>query len=128
MVKELERRQKLRRIIYSWPSLTLVAVVTFFLIKGAVGILSIERESAGKVKTLEAQSEALALRERTLKAEMERLQTDEGKVEAIKEKFSAVREGEFVAIIVDERHKATTTDKKGEVWYRKFWNAIIKSQ
>lgn len=128
MVKELENRQKLRRIIYSWPSLVLIAFVTVFLAKGAVGILSIERESARKVRVLEGQNQALALRETELVDEIARLETDEGKVEAIKEKFSAVREGEYVAIIVDERQKATSTDKEKEPWYKEFWNAIMRKQ
>ncbi len=118
----------MKRMVYSWPSLVVMAVITFFLVKGAAGIMGIERESAGKVEALESQSAALVLREAELKEEIERLKTDEGKIEAIKDKFSATREGEFVAIIVDERRKATTTEKKGEIWYRKFWSVIMRKQ
>lgn len=125
MVKELERRQKLRKTVYSWPALVLVALVAIFLVKGAWGILSIERDSASKVEDLESQNAALVIREQSLKDEIERLQTDEGKVEAIKAKFSAVREGEFVAVIVDERRKATSTEDKPKAWWEKWWSAII---
>ena len=125
MVKELERRQNIKRLVYSYPSLFLLAIITFFLVKGAFGIMTIERESAGRVRDLEGQSAALALREAELKAEIERLKTDEGIIEAIKGKFSATREGEYVAIIVDERTKATTTEEEGNAWWERLWNAII---
>jgi cell division protein FtsB len=126
MVKELEQRQKVRRAVYSWPSLILMGLITVFLAKGAAGIFAIERQNAQRVEVLEAQSEALVLREKDLKLEIDRLYTDEGKIEAIKEKFSATREGEFVAVIVDERRKATTTGGKEEIWYKKFWSAIMR--
>ncbi len=124
MVKELERRQKMKRAVYSWPSLVILALVTCLLVKGAAGILGIERDNAHKVEALETQSEALVAREKSLTEKIDRLQTDEGKIETIKEKFSATRDGEYVAIIVDERKKATTTGEKPKIWYRKMWNAI----
>lgn len=124
MVKELEKRQRMRRLVYSWPSLLLLGLVTGLLVKGAAGILIIERENAHRVEVLESQNEALALREEGLNGEIERLKTDEGRIETIKEKFSATRDGEYVAIIVDERKKPTTTEENPEIWYRKMWNAI----
>lgn len=125
MVKELERRQKVKRALYSWLSLSVVAMATVFLIKGAAGVLIIERESADKVKILEGQSEVLTLRERGLEDEIRKLQTDEGRIEAIKEKFSATRAGEYVAIIVDERKEATSTEGRGGVWYKRWWDVIV---
>ncbi|MEK7135401.1 MAG: hypothetical protein AAB780_01715 [Patescibacteria group bacterium] len=125
MVKELEHRQKVKRVVYSWPSLVAVALLTFFLVKGAAGIMGIERDSAERVEALEDQSAALILRENNLKAEIESLKTEEGIVGAIKDKFSATREGEYVAIIVDERSKAAATVAVEPSWYKKFWNAII---
>lgn len=126
MLKELEQKQKIKRVVYSWPSLVVMALVTVLLVKGAAGIMTIERDSAGRVEVLESQSEALVMRESDLKAEIERLKTDEGIVEEIKDKFSVTREGEFVAIIVDERTKATTTPKENKIWYKKFWGAIMR--
>ncbi len=125
MVKELERRQKVKRVVYSWPSLVLMSVISFFLVKGAINIVSIEQENAYKVEVLEAQNTALTLREVDLEEEIKRLKTDEGVVEAIKDKFSVTREGEYLAIIVDERFKATTTVEIERPWYQRFWDVII---
>lgn len=125
LMKELQRKQKIKKILYSIPSLLLFAVITILLAKGASGIMRIERESAGKVKTLEAESQALALREKELNAEIVRLKTEEGVLEEIKEKFSVTREGEYVAIIVDEKREATSTDSIFKNWYAKMVDVII---
>ena len=124
MVKELRQRQRLRRILYSWLSLGVVAVITFFLVKGAFGIITIERKSAAKVRELESESVALALRENELEDEIERLKTSEGVIEAIKDKFSVTREGEYVAIIVDERTRATSSEKEAEGWLAGLWQGV----
>ncbi len=125
MVKELRRKQEIKRWLYSYPSLVVMFIITFFVVKGAFGIMSIERENAHRVTALEQESALLVAHEGDLKAEIAKLQTDEGVVEAIKEKFSATRSGEHVAVIIDERTKATSTDKKGKIWYRKLWDAIL---
>lgn len=125
MVKELEHRQKVKRVVYSWPSLVAMAFLTFLLVKWAAGIMGIERDSGQRVEALENQSAALVLREKNLEGEIERLRTEEGIIDAIKDKFSATREGEYVAIIVDEKPKALETTVAEPSWYKKFWNAII---
>lgn len=124
MVKELRQRQRMRRLLYSWLSLGAIAIITFFLVKGAFGVIKIERESAARVRELKEQAAVLALREEELLREVERLQTPEGVIEAIKDKFSATREGEYVAIIVDERSKATSSAKKENNWLGNLWQGF----
>lgn len=87
--------------------------------------MAIERENAHRVSALEQESESLKAHEGDLNASIAKLQTDEGVVEVIKEKFSATRAGEHVAVIVDERTKATTTEKKTKIWYRKLLDVIL---
>jgi cell division protein FtsB len=124
MVKELRQRQRLRRFLYSWLSLGVLAITTFFLVKGAFGIITIERESAARVRDLESEAAVLALREEELKDEIERLKTPEGVIDAIKDKFSVTREGEYVAIIVDERMRASSTEKETDDWFESLWQGI----
>ncbi|MDO8565284.1 MAG: septum formation initiator family protein [bacterium] len=123
-MKELQRRQYIKRLVYSWPALVLLVLVAFFLAKGAVGMIAKERQSAGRVAELDAKATALALREQSLEAGIAKLGTEEGILEEIKDKFSVTREGEYVAIIVDEKSKDKSAENK-EIWYKKLWNAII---
>jgi len=125
-MKELQRKQKIKRIIYSPPSICILVLLTFLLGKGAIGVMMKERESAQKVANLEAQSEELRIREAQLQADIARLQTEDGVIEAIKEKFSVTQEGEYVAIIVDERDREATTTPSGKLgqfrdWWANLW-------
>lgn len=83
--------------------------------------MQIERESAGRARDLENEAAVLAVREGELEKKIERLKTPEGVVEEIKDKFSAVREGEYVAIIVDERVEATSTEEESGEWLKDLW-------
>lgn len=124
-MRELQRKQEIRRAIYSAPSLVVLLVITFLLAKGAWGVISKERESAANLEGLAEKSLALAIREQELKDEISRLQTDEGVKEEIKERFNVTQEGEYVALIVDDKRSASSTDKSGKAWYKRFFYAII---
>ena len=84
----------------------------------------IERESAHKVSNLEKEALALALREKKLEEEVNNLRTQEGIIEEIKQKFSVTREGEHVAIIVNERVKATSSATSTSEWFKGSWQSI----
>ena len=113
----------IKRALYSWPALLVLSVATFFLAKGAVGIMTIERSNAARVKSLEQKTLELSLKEDEFKKSIAKLGSEEGILEEIKKKFSATREGEYIAVIVDERTKATSSEESAS-WYRKLWDAI----
>ncbi|OHA89906.1 MAG: hypothetical protein A2832_02105 [Candidatus Zambryskibacteria bacterium RIFCSPHIGHO2_01_FULL_44_22b] len=114
-----------RRFLYSIPSIVILGLVSFVLAKGAVKIILKEEESRKRVEDLQAEVATMALREETLKRSIERLETPEGIEDEIKDKFGVVREGEHVAIIVDEKRAATSTDDSSAPWYKRFWGVII---
>ena len=123
-MRELERKQRVKQILYSVPALSLLAIITFFMTKGAYGIMRIERESANKVNNLEKETEGLSFRQRGLEESIRKLQTEEGIMEEIKQKFSVTRGGEHVAVLVDERKIAKENEPK-EAWYKRVLDAII---
>ena len=124
-MKELQRKQGIRRVIYSIPSLIVLSAVSFFLAKGALGVMKKEWASSERSRDLEEKVAALALRELELKEEVLRLQTEEGIKSEIKEKFSVIQAGEHVAVIVDDRGASSSTDSSTLPWYKKLWLAII---
>ncbi len=124
-MKELQRKQKIRRNLYSTPSLIILFVITIFIFKGAVKIVNKERESSSRLGNLEEQVASMKLREEELKGGIAHLETEEGIKDEIRERFSVISAGEEVAVIVDEKRVATSTDTSGWPWYKRFWNAII---
>src|SRR3989344_3968387 len=109
-MKELQRKQRIRRALYSIPSLVVLTILAAMLLKGAVGVVARERESAARSKELESKAAALILREQELEDGIARLATEEGIEDEIRERFSVTQEGEHVAVIVDEKRAATSTD------------------
>ncbi len=101
-----------------------MALFTFLLAKGAVGVMIKERGSAQRVASLETKSLELEKREVELVSEIKRLETPEGVEKEIREKYNVAQEGEYMAIIVDERKKATTTDKTAGERIKGWWKDL----
>ena len=113
------------RIIYSIPALIVLSIVAFLFAKGALRVMNQKRESSERSRDLEEKAAALVLREQELRAGIIRLETEEGVKDEIKERFSVTQEGEYVAIIVDEKRVSTSTDTSHLPWYKRLWVAIM---
>lgn len=124
-MKELQRKQKIRRVIYSIPSLVTLLILTFFLARGALRVINKEWESAARLKSLAEKAAVITLREQELKGGIARLQTEEGLKDEIKERFNVIQEGERVAVIVDDRGVSSSTGTSTLSWYKRFWIAIM---
>lgn len=111
--------------MYSMPALVALSFLTFFFVKGMVGVLGKERETRRLARGLESEVAALVVREKELRKDIGLLETEEGVQNEIRGKFSVTREGEYVAIIVDDRRSSTSTDNLALPWYKKFWNVIM---
>ena len=126
-MRELQRKQRVKKLIYSWPSLLLLVILSALLLKGAIGIFSKEHQTRVLVKDLESKAENLYNREEFLNLEIEKLRTQEGIIEEIKRKFSVTRRGEYVAIIVNEKSALPATGTTTLEWLKKLWQGIIPS-
>ncbi|MEK9171770.1 MAG: hypothetical protein AAB782_00845 [Patescibacteria group bacterium] len=124
-MKELQRKQKVRRIIYSIPSIIVLSVLAFLLAKGTLGVMDKERESSGRLRSLEEKAVALVLREQELREGVRRLETEEGIKNEIREKFSVIEEGELVAVIVDDQGVSNSAGDSMSPWYKRLWIAIM---
>jgi cell division protein FtsB len=125
-MRELQRRQRIKKWIYSLPVLGILLVLAVVLGQGAVGIFKKQMESADYVRDLEARAESLDYRTKELEANIGLLDTEEGVIKEIREKFSVSEEGEYVVVIVDEpvRPMAVEEDEGGS---RRGWWNFIKS-
>ncbi len=127
-MRELQRKQKVRRAMYSIPSLVILAFVTFFLVRGGWRVVEKEQESRASSNELASKTTALTLRQQELKADLARLKTEEGIKSEIRERFSVTEEGELMAIIVDDDGSSSTTDRSTMPWYKKVWSVIMGNQ
>ena len=127
-MKEFQRKQIIRSVIYSVPFLIILAILAVFLARGAVRVVIKERESLKYARNLEEKAVALVLRKKELEEGIASLQTEDGIKNEIRSRFSVTQEGEYIAIIVDEKQSSTSTDAYVLSWYKRFWYAIIKGK
>ena len=124
-MREFQDKERRKRYLYSPIVLLLLSILVFFMAKGAASVMNKERESRAKVSELDKESQKLESRQKMLQANIGKLETEEGGIEEIRQKFNVTREGENVTIIVDNQEKLNTTSKDA-TWYKKWWNAIIQ--
>ncbi|HEY4528650.1 MAG TPA: septum formation initiator family protein [Candidatus Paceibacterota bacterium] len=124
-MREFQDKERRKRYLYSPIVLLLLSILVFFMAKGAASVMNKERESRAKVSELDKESQKLESRQKMLQANIGKLETEEGVIEEIRQKFNVTREGESVTIIVDNQEKLNTTSKDA-TWYKKWWNAIIQ--
>lgn len=124
-MRELESRQRLKRRIYSWPSILILALVTVLLARGAIALVAKERESAREALALDTKVTTLSEREKELTDEIDKLNTSAGVEEEIKSKYNVAEAGEHVAVIVDRPGKESTTTPEEISWWKRLWNDII---
>ena len=120
-MKELQRKHKMRRSLYSMPTIIVLFVFTFFIVKGTMGVLEKEWESAKLANQLKGQAISLSAREQDLKDGISRLQTKEGLENEIRGKFNVTQEGEHVAVIVDDKKVTNVNNTSPTHWYQKLW-------
>ncbi|PJA36587.1 MAG: hypothetical protein CO183_02765 [Candidatus Zambryskibacteria bacterium CG_4_9_14_3_um_filter_42_9] len=124
-MRELGRKKGIRRAIYSIPAIIILAIIAFFLVKGAVGMINKKWASTERLNNLEEEVIAMANRERELREGIARLETEEGIKGEIRERFNVTEEGEHVALIVDDESASSSDDNLKSPWYMRLLNAIM---
>jgi cell division protein FtsB len=123
-MRELEKKQRTKKRIYSIPVLLILFALTVLLARGTYGVMKKRQESSNHVETLRAKLQELEDRKAELNKNIDRLSTPEGVDREIKEKFSVSKEGEEVAIIVDLKESATSTETTSGPFYKRWWNMV----
>lgn len=120
---EFQKKKQLRKILYSPIVLLILAIIFVLLFRGVWGVYQKAHLSAENLEKERNELEKLALREKNLAASLDYLKTEQGVENEIRTKFRAVKEDEYVAVIVDPQASTTstsTTTTKGGFWYRLF--------
>lgn len=119
---EFQNKKKIRKVLYSFTTLILLSIVFIVLLKAVWSVYKKERISSGNLEKEKLESLKLKERDKGLTDSILYLNTEEGIENEIRTKFRAVKEGESVAVIVDEqatRTPVTATSTNG-FWYRLF--------
>ena len=121
-MQEFQQKKKIRKILYSPITLTILAIIFMVLVRGVYGVYIKEKISSNNLEQEKNELAKLEEREKSLAASFDYLKTDQGVENEIRTKFRAVKEGEKVSVIVDENVPTTTntaTSTHG-FWYNLF--------
>jgi Tfp pilus assembly protein PilX len=117
---DFRKKKAARKIMYSPWILLLLFVLTLFLVKAAWNVHTKERASSEALARSTAELAKLEAREASLTSAVAYLGTPAGVETEIRTKFRVAKEGELVAVILEDAPTttSTTTITKGGFWYR----------
>lgn len=114
----LKKSSKIQRIVLSLPFLILMTVLVVLVAVSALKMYQTSRGTQETVNQLEEEREELTIREQQLMNTTANLSTQRGIEEEIREKFSVVKEGERVIVLVDDPEVSATSTANGQSWWR----------
>ena len=124
-MRELEKKQRVRRAMYSTPAIVILLLILVVLAKGAWEAVGKERESARRVTELEAKVGELEGRRADLENDIVRLGTTEGQKEELRSRFNLVAECEKFVVLVDPEGRSEQESTPSDIWYREWWNWFL---
>ena len=120
---EFHEKRKLKRLVYSKPTVVVLFIVVLFLLNGVWNVYQKERDTNEKKVMVQRELDELESRERELRKEVNRLSTKRGIEEEILGKFNVARSGEGIIVIVDAPEGDRTSDEQEK---KSWWLRILE--
>lgn len=125
-MSEFNKKKPYRKFLYSPLTLILLLVIFGVLLKALWGVYQKEKMSAEYLAREQNELQKLTDRQRELAKSVEYMKTEKGIEAEIRSKFRVAKEGELLAIIVDNDEKnnvkfsTTTTSNSFGFWEKLF--------
>ena len=124
---QVNNKKTYKKIIYSPFTLFLIFVVLLILLRALWGVYKKEQTSEQYLEQEQQQLTSITSRQKELAQSVDYLKTDAGVEAEIRSKFRVVRDGESIAVLIDNDASttpktATTTVQKS--WWRSFWDSV----
>jgi len=98
---DFKEKRRLKKVLYSKPTIILLGLILIFLVNTVWGIYNKAKVAHDNKELVLQNFNDLKEREEYLSLKIEKLKTERGIEEEVREKFGVVREGEEVVIVVD---------------------------
>jgi cell division protein FtsB len=99
---DFQRKKNFRKKLYSPLVLIPLVIVMALLISGVWGVYKKSRLSALNLEREKSELAKLEVRQKNLSKSIDYLKTEQGVEDEIRTKFRAVKEGEKIAVIIDD--------------------------
>ncbi len=104
-MSNFQEKNKFKRFIRSKPVLVLLAILVIVFTWNIINLAGKLQETYKNKKIEQEKISDLEKRKEKLTSDIEKLNTDKGKEEVIRENFGMVKEGENVIVIIDDKNK-----------------------
>lgn len=120
---DFQNRKRIRKIMYSPVTLALLLIILLIIVSGVWGVYKKSNISLENLERQRKEIGRLADREKALTTFIDFLKTEQGVENEIRTKFRAIKEGEKVAVIVENTAsvaQATSTTISKSLLYKVF--------
>jgi len=117
---EFQEKRRFRRLLYSRVTLVILLLILIWLLNAVWKVYKKQDMTKDNLTKTTADLEDLKAREKMLSLEIDRLKTEGGTEEEIREKYGLVRPGEEVLVVVDndDSINSNSTSTKISFWQR----------
>ncbi|MEI6191181.1 MAG: septum formation initiator family protein [bacterium] len=118
---EFQEKRKIKRFFYSRVTLVCLIILIFLLLKMVWNVYEKQALTKDNLAKTATSFEGLQAREKMLSSGIDRLKTDSGIEQEIREKYGLVKPGEEVIVIVDGEDGTSSEPVSSEV---SFWQKV----
>lgn len=115
------QRQTAARLFLRRLGLLALFALVVFAVSGVWGVYRKERESAARRADAETERTDLEKRQDQLSADIERLRTDRGLEETLRQQFGLAERGEQLIVIVDAAAATSGEESSSRSWFRRIF-------
>lgn len=117
---EFQEKRKLRNFLYSKTTLFILIILIILVANAAWGVYKKQKLSKENLAQTANVLGGLQAREKMLSSEIEKLKTEAGKEEEIREKYGLVKPGEEVIVVFNETNSDNLDQdlSKNSLWQK----------
>jgi cell division protein FtsB len=119
-MREFQERRRMKKLLHSRYAIAVLAIISVLLAHAVYGVYGKYEKSKEIASRMQADLTSLEVREKSLTASMNALDTEEGKEREIRDRFGAVKPGEKMIVLVDDQAADKSVTPVQKSWWEKF--------
>ena len=125
-MQNFQEKNKFKNFMRSKPVLFLLTIVVILFIWNIVSLFGKLQETYKNKKIEQQKISDLENRKVKLSSDIDKLGTDKGKEEMIRENFGMVKEGEGVIVVVDDKNQQDISNQKENKGFFSFFKNLFR--
>jgi len=125
-MRNFQKKKGLKEVMQTKPALVFLTIVVIVFAWSAVGLIGKAIDTAKNKKIAQNKITELQQQKEKLTSDIEKLNTEKGVEESIREKFGWAKEGEKVIVVVDDKNPPIVEEKTEKKGFFNFLKNLFK--